>query len=73
VDTVILLTECDRTVNMVRINYGNGSVSNVRTFGQQEAVCSVDLSQQEPDLYSYTGDVVIRKFPYGEIGLFLVY
>lgn len=51
---------------MVRINYNNGNVSTVKTFGQQQAVCSVDLSEQDPDLYNYKGDVVIRKFPYGE-------
>lgn len=50
---------------MVRINYDDGNVSTVETFGQHEAVCSVDLSKQDPDLYDYKGDVVIRKFPYG--------
>lgn len=54
------------TVNMVRINYKDGNVSSVKTFGQQQAVCSVDLAKQDPDLYSYKGDVVIRKFPYGK-------
>ncbi|RMZ11590.1 hypothetical protein D0860_03316 [Hortaea werneckii] len=53
-----------QTVNMVRINYNDGNVSKVKTFGQEEATCSVDLSEQEPDLYDYQGDVVIRKFPY---------
>ncbi|KAK4540507.1 hypothetical protein LTR36_009145 [Oleoguttula mirabilis] len=52
------------TVNMVRLNYNDGNVSKVTTFGQQQAVCSVDLAKQDPDLYSYKGDVVIRKFPY---------
>lgn len=47
-----------QTVNMVRINYNDGNVSNVKTFGQEEATCSVDLSEQEPDLYDYQGDVV---------------
>ena len=55
-----------QTVNMVRINYDSGNVSEVKTFGQKQAVCSVDLSKEDPDLFSYTGDVVIRKFPYSE-------
>jgi len=51
---------------MIRINYEDGNVSEVNTFGQQESVCSVDLSQEEFDPYLYKGDSVIRKFPYGE-------
>ncbi|TKA83156.1 hypothetical protein B0A55_00722 [Friedmanniomyces simplex] len=53
-----------QTVNMVRINYDKGNVSEVKTFGQKEATCSADLAKEEFDFYSYTGDVVIRKFPY---------
>ncbi|KAK0820778.1 hypothetical protein LTR75_001364 [Friedmanniomyces endolithicus] len=53
-----------QTVNMIRINYDNGTVSEVETFGQQEALCEVDLAKEEFDPFSYTGDVVIRKFPY---------
>ncbi|KAK3113870.1 hypothetical protein LTR53_008410 [Teratosphaeriaceae sp. CCFEE 6253] len=53
-----------QTVNMIRINYNNGNVSTVKTFGQKEAVCSVDLAKEEFDPYAYTGDSVIRKFPY---------
>ena len=53
------------SANMVRINYHAGNVSEVETFGQNEAVCSVDLALTDPDLFRYTGDVVIRKFPYG--------
>ena len=53
------------SVNMVRINYNAGNVSKVKTFAQLQPVCSLDLAKQDPDLYSYKGDVVIRKFPYG--------
>ncbi|KAK4494552.1 hypothetical protein PRZ48_013908 [Zasmidium cellare] len=57
-----------RTRNMVRVNYDGGEVSAVETFGQGEAVCSVDLGAEgekmERELWGYTGDVVIRKFPY---------
>lgn len=56
-----------KTNNMVRINYNDGNVSEVKTFGQKQAVCSVDFSKQDPDLYSYVGDVVVRKFPYGKL------
>ena len=53
-----------QTVNMVRISYDNGTVTELKTFGQQEPVCSVNFANQDPDLYQYHGDVVIRKFPY---------
>ncbi len=53
-----------QTVNMVRIDYSNGNVSAVSTFGQKDDVCTLDFVPPEPDLYSYKGDVVIRKFPY---------
>ncbi|KAK4963066.1 hypothetical protein LTR10_000694 [Elasticomyces elasticus] len=53
-----------QTVNMVRIDYKDGNVSHVKTFGQNEATCSIDLSKEDFDMYSYKGDVVIRKFPY---------
>ena len=52
------------TVNMVRINYNDGNVSQIATFGQQEPTCSVNMAAIEPNLYDYKGDVVIRKFPY---------
>ena len=57
------------TVNMVRINYDGGDVSKVKTFGQNEAVCSVDLSQQEPDLFQYKGDVVWMSVPWLRAGM----
>lgn len=50
------------TVNMVRIDYDGGkNVTKVKTFGQEQAVCAVDLASQEPDLDGYKGDVVVRK------------
>ncbi|KAF2813058.1 membrane copper amine oxidase [Mytilinidion resinicola] len=52
------------TVNMVRINYKDGVVSEVAEFGQKEPVCALDFQPIEPDLADYKGDVVIRKFPY---------
>ena len=55
------------TVNMVRINYDNGTVTKLKTFGQNEIMCPVDLAAAAPDLYAYKGDVVIRKFPYGKV------
>ena len=52
------------TVNMVRIDYNAGVTSTVATFGQNDQSCELDFEPTEPDLYGYTGDVVIRKFPY---------
>lgn len=55
-----------KTVNQVRINYSNGTTTAVNTFGQKQAfgLCGPDYTAQEADLWGYTGDVVVRKFPY---------
>lgn len=52
------------TVNMVRIQYGDGNRSQVVKFGQSEPTCSVNVAAVQPDLGAYVGDTVIRKFPY---------
>lgn len=54
------------TRSMVRIKYDNGT-ANVKTFGQNQEVCSVDASTTASSLYDYKGDVVIRKFPYDPV------
>ena len=59
-----LMDQSRQTVNMVRIDYSDGNTSNVETFGQKDETCTVDFTPPENDLYGYTGDVVIRKFPY---------
>lgn len=60
-----LLSDPSReTVNQVRIDYENGNVSEVKTFGQRDQACAVDFEPSEPDLWDYKGDVVVRKFPY---------
>lgn len=53
-----------QTVNQVRIDYNDGNVSAVDTFGQKDQVCELEFEPTEPDLWSYVGDVVVRKFPY---------
>lgn len=53
-----------QTVNMVRIEYENGTTTAVETFGQKDVACDVDFEPAEADLFSYVGDVVVRKFPY---------
>lgn len=52
------------TVNQVRIDYNDGNVSAVKTFGQKDQTCAYDLEPTEPDLWDYKGDVVVRKFPF---------
>lgn len=52
------------TVNMVRIQYGGGNLSQVVEFGQGLPTCSVDVGELQPDLGLYVGDTVVRKFPY---------
>lgn len=42
------------TLSQVQINYKySGNVTKVKTFGQQDALCSIDLSKEAPDLYQY--------------------
>ncbi|KAL4785483.1 copper amine oxidase [Aspergillus varians] len=53
-----------QTVNMVRVNYSNGSATAVETFGQSNETCGVELSPIEGQLWGYQGDVIVRKFPY---------
>ena len=53
-----------QTVNQVRIDYNNGNVSAVETFGQKDQTCAVDFQPTEPSFWDYKGDVVVRKFPY---------
>lgn len=56
------------TVNQIRIDYANGTVSAVETFGQKQQskddTCELDYAPLEADYWAYTGDVVVRKFPY---------
>ncbi|KAL2856687.1 copper amine oxidase [Aspergillus pseudoustus] len=60
-----LLGDASRqTVNMVRVDYFNGSATSVETFGQSNETCGVRLSPIEDELWTYQGDVTVRKFPY---------
>lgn len=54
------------TVNMVRLEYANGNTTAVDTFGQKQTsgTCDIDYTAEEADFWDYTGDVVVRKFPY---------
>ncbi|KAL4790421.1 copper amine oxidase [Aspergillus venezuelensis] len=52
------------TVNMVQVDYSNGAATAVKTFGQHNGTCAVSLSPLEDDLWTYQGDVIVRKFPY---------
>ncbi|KAL2843196.1 copper amine oxidase [Aspergillus pseudodeflectus] len=60
-----LLGDASRqTVNMVRVDYFNGSATSIKTFGQSNETCGVQLSPIEDELWAYQGDVIVRKFPY---------
>lgn len=52
------------TVNMVRVDYKNGDVTAVETYGAANDTCGVDYEPSAVDLWEYKGDVVVRKFPY---------
>lgn len=54
-----------KTVNMVRIVYGDGNASQVVGFGAGEESCGIsDVVGLQADLGSYVRDAVVRKFPY---------
>ncbi|KAK0724664.1 copper amine oxidase [Lasiosphaeris hirsuta] len=56
-----------RTVNQVRIDYDNGTATDVVTFGQFDvanATCALNFAAVEPNLAGYQGDIVVRKFPF---------
>nr|XP_018261712.1 uncharacterized protein I303_06153 [Kwoniella dejecticola CBS 10117]OBR83870.1 hypothetical protein I303_06153 [Kwoniella dejecticola CBS 10117] len=48
----------------IRIDYEGGDVSDVYTFGSQQATGQIDLTQVSWDPTTYGGDVAVRKFPY---------
>lgn len=50
------------TTSQVRINYHDGVVSEVATFGAKSEDCSLGVAA--PDLYLYKSDICIREFPY---------
>lgn len=58
-----------RTVQQVRIDYGDGEAANVTRFGQfdasaKDATCKLDYTPVADTLVDYKGDIVTRKFPY---------
>lgn len=53
-----------QTVNMVRVDYDDGNTTHVEMFGQKTDTCELDFTPIEADLWGYTGDVVVRKFPF---------
>ncbi|KAK0625529.1 copper amine oxidase [Bombardia bombarda] len=56
-----------QTVNQVRILYADGKTTSVETFGQfnaSSATCKPQYAPIEPNLAGYTGDIVVRKFPF---------
>ncbi|KAI1868056.1 uncharacterized protein JN550_006544 [Neoarthrinium moseri] len=52
------------TVNAIRINYSNGTATDVATFGQKDDTCELNFTPAEFNAWNYHGDVVVRKFPY---------
>ncbi|CAH0000091.1 unnamed protein product [Clonostachys byssicola] len=52
------------TINMVRVDYSDGKVTDVVNFGSSKEVCELSYEPSYTDLWEYKGDVVVRKFPY---------
>ncbi|KAJ9106038.1 hypothetical protein QFC20_004098 [Naganishia adeliensis] len=59
-----------QTSQQVRIQYNNDIVTEVETFGAQPMHGLVDLAATEANLWEYSGDVAIRKFPYDPLNPF---
>lgn len=56
-----------RSSQMVRLNYNSSAsdvVSEILTFGGQQASGLFNLTAVQPDYKSYIGDSNVRKFPY---------
>lgn len=52
------------TVNTVRIDYNEDGATDVVQFGSYNGTCELTYEPVFPDLMEYSGDVVVRKFPY---------
>lgn len=52
------------TQNQVRIDYHRGNTTNVEIFGQASPGCSPNLGVLTPNLYDYSGDVIVSKYPF---------
>lgn len=52
------------TINMVRVDYTDGKVTDVVTFSASKETCKLAYEPSFTDLWEYKGDVVVRKFPY---------
>ena len=50
--------------HQVRIDYSNDGVSKVHKWGAEWPEGTMDLSKTNPNLYTYQGDVAVRKFPF---------
>lgn len=53
-----------QTVHAVRVSYDDGDIKDIETYGVKAPSCDYNLENVHPDLSTYRGDVVIRKFPY---------
>jgi primary-amine oxidase len=49
---------------MVQVQYLDGNQNQIAEFGRGMPMCSVDVEAMVPDLETYVGDEVVRKFPY---------
>jgi primary-amine oxidase len=64
-----LLQDASRaTSQMIRINYGDETATDVETFGQVPASGLVDMEHIAWDPSTYYGDITTRKFPYEGAG-----
>ena len=64
-----LLEDASRaTAQMIRINYGSETATDVETFGQEAASGQINMEQIEWDPSTYYGDITTRKFPYEGAG-----
>lgn len=52
------------TIHNVRVNFNNGVVNEIDTFGTVVPQCQLDFGSVFANLSGYTGEIVTPKFPY---------
>ena len=69
-----LLSDPSRqTVHQVRLNFSpSGPAAMAMMFGAKQPTCAVDLGSAFPDLSTYSGEVIVPKFPYDPTAVSIV-
>ncbi|KAF2233127.1 amine oxidase catalytic domain-containing protein [Viridothelium virens] len=52
------------TIHNVRVNFNNGVVTDIDTFGTVVPQCQLDFGSVAANLSGYTGEIITPKYPY---------